>query len=316
MGKNIKITIAIPAYKDIFLKEAIDSIFNQTYSNYEIIIVNDASPYNISQIISQYNDERLFYSINEQNCGAKDVVDNWNICLSKSNGEYLLCMGDDDKLKDNCLQDFVDLIQQYPDVDLFHSRTEIIDDNSNYVETLDECPEWESVLSFIYTFKDSGLGSYLYKVSTLRKLGGFYKLPYGWSSDFITAFMVADKHGLVHTKEPGFQYRCNCHSISHDTKSIEYKIMANLKACEWINLFVAEKKVDNNMDSNLRDIIPSHIRNLMNRKNDDLIEFDIRKNFFNKSLFWLFYKGNFKISKTRVIKCILKSIKYKYRIKS
>ena len=42
----MKFSVIIPAYKPFFLKECIDSILGQTYSNLEIIIVNDASPYN------------------------------------------------------------------------------------------------------------------------------------------------------------------------------------------------------------------------------------------------------------------------------
>ena len=285
MNENIKFSIAIPTYKDLYLGEAIESVLNQSYQNYEIIVVNDASPYNISSIVSRYDDNRLLYFTNEHNCGAKNVVNNWNNCLSKSNGDYILCMGDDDRLKPNCLHDLALLISSYPDVDIFHARTELIDDNSNYIETLEERPEWESIFSFLYSFNDSGLGSYLYKVSTLKEIGGFYFLPYGWSSDFITAFMAADKHGIVNTKNPGFQYRCNGHSISHDIKSIEDKIAANLHACEWVKNFVNAKNPIDKKDIYLKKIIPYSINKLIHKKNEDLIEYDIRKDFLNRAYF-------------------------------
>ena len=43
--------IGIPAYKATYLKEAIDSVLNQTYTKFELIIVNDKSPENIEEII-------------------------------------------------------------------------------------------------------------------------------------------------------------------------------------------------------------------------------------------------------------------------
>ena len=98
MANNIKFSITIPAYKDKYLKETIDSVLAQTYQNYEIVIVNDASPYDLDRIVTKYNDPHIRYFKNEKNCGAKDVVDNWNISLSHATGEYLICMGDDDKL--------------------------------------------------------------------------------------------------------------------------------------------------------------------------------------------------------------------------
>ena len=55
----MKYSILIPAYKETFLKECIDSILNQTYSDFEIIIVNDNSPYKLDDIIHTYNDSRI-----------------------------------------------------------------------------------------------------------------------------------------------------------------------------------------------------------------------------------------------------------------
>ena len=124
----VKFSVTIPAFKDRFLKEAIDSILAQTYRNYEIVIVNDASPYNLDAIVNLYSDSRIRYFKNKKNCGAKDVVDNWNICLNHATGDYLICMGDDDKLTPCCLQVYADMINKYPDLDLYHTRTEIIDE--------------------------------------------------------------------------------------------------------------------------------------------------------------------------------------------
>ena len=50
MTKDIKFSVTIPAFKDKYLKETIDSVLAQTYQNYEVVIVNDASPYNLDNI--------------------------------------------------------------------------------------------------------------------------------------------------------------------------------------------------------------------------------------------------------------------------
>lgn len=311
--KDVKFSVAIPAYKSRFLKEAIESVLSQTYQNYELIIVNDASPYDIDSIICLFNDPRIHYFRNEKNCGAKNVVDNWNVCLSKSSGDYFMCIGDDDKIKPNCLNDFNEMIHQYPAVDIFHSRTEIIDENSVFKELLDCRPEWESVFSLISSINDSGLGSYLYKTSTLRKNGGFYNLPYGWSSDFISAFIAADKYGIVNTQKAGFQYRRNGMSISHDMFGIEDKIVANNTAKDWILSFISMKDAANASEKNMKVQIPKSIIKTTNVKNDDLIEFDIRKNFFNRALFWFSKRLEYDISFVRYLKCVIRSIKYRYK---
>ncbi|MBR0059746.1 MAG: glycosyltransferase [Bacilli bacterium] len=304
-------SVTIPTYKSQYLKETIDSVLSQSYKDFELIIVNDASPDDIDSIVKQYDDSRIRYYVNSINCGAKDVVDNWNICLSYAEGDYIVCLGDDDKLKPNCLKNFEDLIRKYPDVDVFHSQTELIDERSQYLKTLGNRPEWESVFSLIYSFEDSGLGAYLYKVETLRKNEGFYKLPYGWSSDFITAFIAAEEHGIVNTFCTGFQYRENGLSISHDISCIEDKINANLKTKDWVISFV--NKTNNSSDQNLIKLIPHTIEKKTTQKIDELIEFDIRKNFY-RAIFWFLRRSKYDISFVRFFNCFLKSIKYRYNL--
>lgn len=311
MTKEIKFSVTIPAFKDKFLKEAIDSILEQTYQNYEIVIVNDASPYDLDSIVGKYDDPRIRYFKNEKNCGAKNVVDNWNICLSHAIGDYLICMGDDDKLTSRCLQDFADLIEKYPNLELFHARSEIIDDNSNFIKKLELRPEWESVYSLIYNPRESHLGDFLFKTETLRENGGFYKLPYGWQSDDITAFMAAASYGVANTQEIGFQYRGNALSISHDLTCIEDKIKAVNHAIKWRLAFVADKHPDDREDQNLIELIKRDSQNMGNKAIDDMIEFDIRKNFQIRSWFWLCNLQNYGISFKRYLCCVLKAIKYR-----
>ena len=310
MDKDIKFSVTIPAYKDKFLKETIDSVLAQTYPNYEVVIVNDASPYDLDSIVNQYDDRRIRYFKNKKNCGAKDVVDNWNICLSHATGEYLICMGDDDKLTPRCLQDFANLIEKYPDLDLYHARSEIIDDDSNFVCSLEERPEWESVYSLIYNPRNSHLGDFLFKTKTLRKNGGFYKLPYGWQSDDISAFMAAASHGVANTKEVGFQYRGNGLSISHDLTCIEDKIEAVMAAVKWRLAFVADKHPNNTEDQKLIELIKRDASLYEHQEIDNMVEFDIRKKFWSRSWYWLWRRQKHGIIMKRFLRCILKAIKY------
>lgn len=312
MTTTTKFSVTIPAYKDRYLKETIDSILAQTYQNYEIVIVNDASPYDLDSIVNQYTDPRIHYFKNKQNCGAKNVVDNWNICLSHAIGEYLICMGDDDNLTPRCLQDFADLIVKYPDLDLFHARSETIDDNSHFVCVSEERPEWESVYSLMYNPRNTHLGDWLFKTETLRKNGGFYKLPYGWQSDDISAFMAAANHGVANTKEVGFQYRGNALSISHDLTCIEDKIDAVKASVRWRLNFVAEKHPEKAEDRQLIEYIKRDATKYEQSEIDDMIEFDIRKHFLVRSRFWLTHRKQYGISLIRYMKSILKVIKYNY----
>ena len=107
----MKISVVIPAYKSLFLDKAICSVVYQTYPNWELVIVDDCSPEDIHNIVKPYlSDSRIRYYRNKSNCGAINLVDNWNICLSYCTGDYVICMGDDDILFPYCLEEYTKCI--------------------------------------------------------------------------------------------------------------------------------------------------------------------------------------------------------------
>ena len=113
LNNKIRFSILVPAFKRQYLKECLDSIIGQTYQNFEIIVVDDASPYRLEEIVSLYSDNRIKYFRNEIGFGGYDVVKNWNKCLEYASGDYVLCMGDDDMLLPDCLSTYLDLIMKY-----------------------------------------------------------------------------------------------------------------------------------------------------------------------------------------------------------
>ena len=96
MRVDIKYSFLLPAYKARFFREALDSILAQSYKDFELIIVNDASPEDLDSIVKGYNDPRIRYYVNEKNIGGKDLVAQWNHCLEYANGEYVILASDDD----------------------------------------------------------------------------------------------------------------------------------------------------------------------------------------------------------------------------
>lgn len=234
-------SILIPAYKSRYLKEAIDSCFSQTYKYFEIIIVDDASPENLKSIIDDYSDERLYYYRNQNNCGAINVVDNWNICLSYAKGEYVICMGDDDKLLPNCLEEYAKLIEKYPGIGLIHGWTEIINENSEVTALTTHRCEHESAMSLVWhrlhAYELQFIGDFCFNTEWLCSQGGFYKLPLAWGSDDISAYIGAMKNGVANTQKVVFQYRRNSLTIS-STGNVNEKMNAIIKEFEWKQTFL------------------------------------------------------------------------------
>lgn len=245
-------TIAIPAYKYKYLKIAINSCLSQTFKDFELVIVNDASPDNLDIVIDSFHDSRIRYYKNPTNNGAVNVVDTWNQCLCYATGQYLICMGDDDVLLQNCLQDYSTVINKNPSVDVFHTRTQIIDENNNIIAVQEERPLWESAFSMLKERWDKRwrqfIGDFCFKARSLKEQGGFYKLPLAWSSDDISAFRAALTSGIVNVPTFGFQYRDNPHTISNSS-SFRLKALANVQAMHWYQNTFDELRLKNKEDS-------------------------------------------------------------------
>ena len=89
------VSILMPVFnEEKYISEAIESVLHQTYSNFELIIVNDGSTDKTSTIIKQYSDQRIHF----YNPGKVGKVAAYNFALSKSIGEYICIFAGDDVL--------------------------------------------------------------------------------------------------------------------------------------------------------------------------------------------------------------------------
>ena len=95
-----KISIVMPTYNraDSFFRAAIESALNQTYKNFELIIIDDASTDNTSKLVNSFNDKRIVYFQSDHNHGEYWAT-NYGIILAK--GKYLTWLHSDDILPTN-----------------------------------------------------------------------------------------------------------------------------------------------------------------------------------------------------------------------
>lgn len=247
MTTDIKFSVTVPAYKAQFLAECIDSILAQTYKNFELIIVNDASPQDLDSIMSKYDDPRIRYYKNKVGFGAEHVVGNWNKCLEYATGDYIICMGDDDKLLPNCLEEYVKLIEKYPGLCLYHTMTLMINENSEVIGVQEPRPIWESAYSMIYwrfRGRQQYIGDWLFKMELLKERGGFYYLPFAWGSDDLSAIIAAKVVGVANTNRPGFLYRINSQTITNNTSNVNRKLECCKKVFQFYKDFLSTNPVD------------------------------------------------------------------------
>lgn len=96
------ISIIVPVYNsEKYLKKCINSILNQTYKDFEVIIINDCSEDNSDNIIKSYKDKRIIYIKNETN---KGIGYNRNLGINKSKGDYICFIDSDDYIRNDFLE--------------------------------------------------------------------------------------------------------------------------------------------------------------------------------------------------------------------
>lgn len=291
---NIKFSILIPAYKVAFLKEAIDSILNQSYENFELIILDDCSPEGVASLVDLYDDKRLFFYSNKINCGAKNLVLNWNKCLNHSSGDYVICMGDDDVLSPNCLELYHKRICASPDINVFHMQTLLIDENNNIICAQESRPEWESAYSALYNKLKGRLqyiGDWLFKRETLIASGGFFNLPYAWFSDDITPLIVGGRGGIANINEFGFRYRVSSITISSNTNALG-KLAACNQAFQWYSDFL-NKECNDDRDNIYRSLSKAELPRVHKKIMEEILSGELRKSRFLNTIKWLVNKNNY-----------------------
>lgn len=126
-----KVTIAIPVYNDAkFLHEALDSIFAQTFSDFELLVVDDGSTDATLSILTSYSDKRLRIIRHEANQGRPFAR---NTALNAANGEYLAWMDGDDTCHAQRIEKQVAFLDAHAEIDIcgcdlqcFHERKNIV----------------------------------------------------------------------------------------------------------------------------------------------------------------------------------------------
>lgn len=128
-----KVSIVLPSYNgEKFLKKSIESVINQSFTDWELIIVDDCSSDNTLQIA------KSFASIDPRICFVHNIVNkklpgSLNIGFSAARGKYLTWTSDDNIAKPNWLSTLVDWLDNHPGTDMVAATMDFIDENGNFL---------------------------------------------------------------------------------------------------------------------------------------------------------------------------------------
>jgi len=220
--KSPKISVIMSVYNgEKYLREAINSILNQTFKNFEFIIVNDGSTDSSLDIIKSYNDARIVV-IDQKNTGQGIGR---NIAIKHSNGEYIAILDADDISMPDRLQLQYDFLEKHPECVAVGSNAEIIDKDSNYVYTSNQALSWEEIknnlpsMPFIHS-------STMYRKTAFDKVGGY---PDMRSAEDAVLFNKFAKIGeLRNLPDVLIKYRICSTAVTTKSSGKDSKIIENI----------------------------------------------------------------------------------------
>lgn len=130
MQKKPRFSIIVPVYNtEKYLKRCLDSISKQSFTDYEVIIVNDGSTDNSSNIISKYP----YKVINQENQGLSMARNNG---VKVSSGDYLIFLDSDDYIEKDLLKEINESLFNNPDLVRFQIKE--VFDNKDYINYKEE----------------------------------------------------------------------------------------------------------------------------------------------------------------------------------
>lgn len=126
------ITVLMPAYNaGPYLREAIDSVLQQTYRNFEFLIINDGSTDDTREILASYTDPRIRV-VHQENMG---LIKTLNKGLALAQGKYIARFDADDVCYPERLEEQVAFLEAHPDYVLVGGEADYMDEHGNFIFT-------------------------------------------------------------------------------------------------------------------------------------------------------------------------------------
>ncbi len=250
MNLNLLVSIIIPCYNaEKYIEKTIQSVLNQTYTNWELIVVNDGSSDNSKQIIEDLasNENRLLV-YNKKNTG---VSDSRNYGLEKSQGEFIAFLDADDIWHNEYLEKQIDILLSTNST-LSYTATKLIDEFGNELNKQirgENNPQLNDFLvqKFNYNTNPSGI---VYKRSCFEKVSGFdIQLSNNADQDILIQ-MLSQGYSIGYIDEILWDYRIHNNNMSKNVSTLEKDTLYLFHKCSKQKLFNSywfEQKCFSNM---------------------------------------------------------------------
>ena len=167
-----KVSVVMSVFnQEGYLPTAMESILNQSYTDFEFIIVNDGSTDSSNEIINAYKDKRIV-SIEQENTGLPAAL---NLAISKAKGDFIARMDSDDIADPSRIKKQLEHLNQNPRIGLLGSSVRIINENGEFLgvedvptspEAINKCLNYRCIVYH---------PTFFFRKEVFNKVGGYRK---------------------------------------------------------------------------------------------------------------------------------------------
>ncbi|MCK4395677.1 MAG: glycosyltransferase [Candidatus Marinimicrobia bacterium] len=222
-----KISVVMSVYNgEKYLREAIESILNQSFKDFEFVIIDDGSNDSSAEIIKSYNDPRIII-IQQESSGLAKALNNG---IKKAKGKYIARMDADDISIPERLEKQLDFLENLRECVAVGSNAKVIDMNGEYLYISSQPSTWKEIKKKLPSspFFHS---STMFRKDVAIECGGYYEEIRHHFEDMVLWNKMADRGELWNIEKPLIKYRLVSSAITNrslKTNLIMHNICNNI----------------------------------------------------------------------------------------
>lgn len=237
------VSVLIPNYNyDRYLEECLESVLQQTYDNFEVVISDNRSTDKSYETMMRYREKFLQRNIwcditqNKRNIGS---AGNTAVCFNRSEGKYFIWLSSDDCLEPDALDNMVQVLEKYPSAGYVMVHRNEIDDEGIKKETApfynQSCYIHGEEQAAVYMMAGIAVSSQiLFRKSTYLNMGRSKVLRFQVAGDWYDNFLMACHGDVVYIKKALVNYRVHG---ENETASSELNFTGIFEHYNLLNAF-------------------------------------------------------------------------------
>lgn len=236
------LAIIIPAYKERYFEQALQTLANQTRKDFRVYVGDDCSPHDLKRICDRFAGRLdLAYTRFDRNMGAKRLVDQWTRCVELTRGEpWLWMFSDDDLLDPDCVENFYAHRDATGDAfDVYRFNSTVIDGSGEVTSVCARGPAAETSEQMAYNLlmrrRGNSMGDHIFSRDVYTRCGGFVFTEYAQGADWAMSISFSRFRGISVIPKSNFYWRYSDANISgRGAKAKRDMLNGHLQFLRWV----------------------------------------------------------------------------------